>query len=145
MRNVRNKANGVIISRVRKGIMSWLLVNAAVLALLATNQAVQQTCTPPPPNMTSWWPGDGNANDIQDGNHGTLLNGAAFAPGMVGQAFSFDGVDDFVEVPNSPSLNPTNQITVDAWYKPVSFSGSARTRFLIRGTLLIQIPTINTA
>src|SRR5437762_13462473 len=101
MRNVRNKANGVIISRVRKGIMSWLLGNAAVLALLATNQAVQQTCTAPPPNMTSWWPGDGNANDIQDGNHGRLLRGAAIARGMVGLALRFDGVDDRGGVPTS--------------------------------------------
>src|SRR6476646_9109089 len=34
------------------------------------------TCTPPPPNMVGWWPGDGNANDIQDGNNGILQNGA---------------------------------------------------------------------
>ena len=25
-----------------------------------------------PPGMVSWWPGDGNASDIIDGNHGTL-------------------------------------------------------------------------
>jgi hypothetical protein len=81
-------------------------------------------CTTPPPDMVSWWPGDGNANDIQDGNNGTLQNGAAFAPGKVGQAFSLDGVDDFVEVQNAPNLNPTNQITIDAWYKPVSFNGN---------------------
>jgi hypothetical protein len=39
-----------------------------------------------------------------------------FAPGEVGQAFSFDGADDQVEVPNSPSLEPT-QVTVEAWVK----------------------------
>lgn len=42
--------------------------------------------------MVSWWPGDGNANDIIGGNHGTLQNGANFASGMVGQAFSFSGI-----------------------------------------------------
>ncbi|MEY2527898.1 MAG: hypothetical protein QOE73_2669 [Verrucomicrobiota bacterium] len=73
-------------------------------------------CTPPPTGMVSWWPGDDNANDIQDGNDGTLQNGATFAPGKVGQAFSFDGVDDFVNVPDSPSLNQQT-FTIDAWIK----------------------------
>src|SRR5439155_8470225 len=30
------------------------------------------TCVTPPSGMVSWWPGDGNANDIQGGNNGTL-------------------------------------------------------------------------
>ena len=53
----------------------------------------------PPLNLVSWWPGDGDAADIQGGNNGTLQGGAAFAPGMVDQAFSLDGVDDFVSAP----------------------------------------------
>jgi hypothetical protein len=68
--------------------------------------------------MVSWWPGDGDANDIQDGNNGTPQNGATFAPGKVAQAFSFDGVDDFVEVQNSANLNLTQALTVDAWVNP---------------------------
>ena len=70
--------------------------------------------------MVSWWPGDGNANDIQGSNNGTLLNGATFAPGMVGQAFSFDGVDDEISIAHTPALNfgPSDSFTVDAWLKP---------------------------
>jgi len=75
-------------------------------------------CTSPPPNMVSWWPGDGNANDIQGGNNGSLQIGATFAPGKVAQAFSFDGVDDFVTVPNSSNLNLTQALTIDAWVHP---------------------------
>jgi hypothetical protein len=60
-------------------------------------------CTPPPTNIVSWWSGDGNANDIAGVNHGALQNGVTFAPGKVGQAFSFDGIDDFVSVPDAPS------------------------------------------
>jgi len=44
--------------------------------------------------------------------------------GTFGKALSFDGVDDYVEVPDSASLNPTNAITVMAWIKPVYFVGS---------------------
>ena len=75
-------------------------------------------CIAPPFNLISWWPGDGDANDIVDENHGTLQNGATFGAGLVGQAFYLDGVDDFVMVPNNPSLNfGTNDFTVDLWVK----------------------------
>src|SRR5262249_51337935 len=53
-------------------------------------------CVTPPSGMVAWWPGDGNTNDIKSNNNGALQNGATFAAGKVGQAFSFDGVDDFV-------------------------------------------------
>jgi hypothetical protein len=62
-------------------------------------------CVVPPSGLISWWPGEGNALDIQGSNHGTLQNGATFAPGLVGQAFSLDGVDDHILIQNSPSLN----------------------------------------
>jgi hypothetical protein len=31
-----------------------------------------QTCTPPPAGMIAWFPGDGDANDIQGSNNGTV-------------------------------------------------------------------------
>src|SRR5439155_26659280 len=34
---------------------------------------------------------------------------------MVGQAFSRDGVNDYLQVPNNTDLNPTNAITIKAW------------------------------
>ena len=71
----------------------------------------------PPSGMVSWWPGDGNASDIWDGNHGTLLGGATFTGGMVGQAFRFDGSDDSVIVGHDTSLN-LNHFTLEAWVKP---------------------------
>src|SRR5205807_5003409 len=36
------------------------------------------------PTAISWWPAEGNANDIIDGNSGSLTNGAAFVGGVVG-------------------------------------------------------------
>jgi hypothetical protein len=93
--------------------LSWLL---AVLCFLSSS-ASAQTCVPPPAGLVSWWPGGGNATDIVDSNDGTLQGDATFAPGMVGQAFSFDGIDDIVSVPNSPNLNfsSTSPMTVDLW------------------------------
>ena len=80
------------------------------------------TPIPPPAGMVSWWSGDGNAQDIVDGNHGTLTGDATFAPGMVGQAFSLDGTGDFVVVPPSANLNITSDISIDAWVNPDSAS-----------------------
>lgn len=62
-------------------------------------------------------PGEENANDIQDGNHGTLQNGATFSAGKVGQAFSLDGIDDHIRIPHNINLNPTGPFSVDAWFK----------------------------
>ena len=74
---------------------------------------------PKPLDLIGWWPGDGNANDIRGGSNGNLMNGTTFAPGLVKQAFSFDGIDDFVDVPDTATLHAiTTAVTVDAWINP---------------------------
>src|SRR3990170_2011523 len=77
-----------------------------------------QQCVTPPSGMVSWWGGDGNPNDIIGTNHGTLQGGATYATGKVGQAFSFDGAADYVNVPHSAGLDVTTALTLDAWIKP---------------------------
>ena len=74
------------------------------------------------PGIVSWYKGEGNANDAVGGNNGVLVNGAAFAPGKVGQAFSFDGIDDFVEIPDSPDQTPS-AISIAAWVNPNTIAG----------------------
>lgn len=76
-------------------------------------------CVAAPSDLIGWWPGDGNANDIQFGNDGTLMNGATFAAGWVKRAFSLDGMDDYVNVPDAPVFHSvTTTVTVDAWINP---------------------------
>lgn len=78
-------------------------------------RAAASSCVPPPSGLISWWPGDGDAQDAANGNHGTLQNGATFGTGLVNQAFSLDGTNDYVLVPHDPSLNPTSAMTIEAW------------------------------
>jgi Ca2+-binding RTX toxin-like protein len=69
-----------------------------------------------PAGLMSRYRAEGNAEDSADGNDGTLQNGAAFATGKFGQAFRFDGVDDFVDVPQSDNLNfPDGSLTMEGW------------------------------
>src|SRR5262245_23026803 len=76
-------------------------------------------CVSPPPGILSWLPGEGNATDIVGSNHGALLNGATFAPGLVGQALSFDGVDDQVLLPFQPVANLIRAtFTIEFWANP---------------------------
>ena len=77
--------------------------------------AEQSACVNAPSGLISWWPGDGNADDIVDSNPSTAY-GATYATGMVSQAFSFDGVDDLVMVPDAANLKPA-QLTVDFWMR----------------------------
>jgi Concanavalin A-like lectin/glucanases superfamily len=106
----------------RKALLGGALVVLLVFGLVAP--VWSQFCTPYS-GLVSRWPGEGNANDIQNGNNGTLQNGATFAAGIVGQAFSFDGVDDFVDIPDSASLDSiTSAITVDMWINPQGIPSS---------------------
>ena len=82
--------------------------------------------TAPTNGLVSRWSGDGNANDSVGSNNGTLVGSVGFTTGQIGQAFSFNG-SDYVQVPTSTSLNPTTQVTLEAWINPnaSSLSGEA--------------------
>jgi uncharacterized GH25 family protein len=75
---------------------------------------VSAGCITPPSGLSSWWKAEGNANDSEGLNNGTL-NGVTFAPGVVGQGFKFSG-SSFVSVPDSPTLRPA-AITIDTWVR----------------------------
>ena len=74
-------------------------------------------------DLVSWWDFEGNVMDRWGNNDGTIY-GASFVPGMVGQALSFDGVDDYVDVGNDPSIQLTNNFTVELWVKRDSYQSS---------------------
>ena len=81
-------------------------------------------CARPPSGLVSWWPGNGNANDVIGGNNGTLSNGVTFAQGEVGEAFSLNAPSSFVAVPASSSLNvgAGPGFTIETWMKPSDVS-----------------------
>jgi len=67
-------------------------------------------------NVTGLWLGNGDATDAVGGHNGALLGGAAFAPAVSGQAFSFAGDQQAVDIPDSPDLYPgTGSFTIAGW------------------------------
>jgi hypothetical protein len=65
---------------------------------------------------------DGTATDSSgNGNHGTIFGNPQVVGGARSAGLKFDGIDDYIEVPNSTSLNPS-QITMAAWVNPLDIS-----------------------
>ena len=81
-------------------------------------------CAPAPLGLVGWWRGEGNCVDQAGGNNGVLQNGAAFAAGEVGQAFSFDGSSGYVKMAASASLNvgAGAGLTFECWIKPAALA-----------------------
>jgi hypothetical protein len=87
-----------------------------------------------------------NTNDGQlgstpgsDGNDPSWGN--CQIPGFnIQNCLDFDGTNDYVEIPNDPTLNPVNQITVEAWYKAVSFTGTGADPIVDKGYTSHTLP-----
>lgn len=95
------------------------LVAALFVAALVTPPALPAPVAPPP-GLVAWWSGDGNAKDLEGHNDGFTQNGASFAAGKVGQAFTFSSNNsDYVGFTDAPSLH-VREFTIDAW---VNFAG----------------------
>jgi hypothetical protein len=61
-----------------------------------------------------------------NGNTGTV-SGATRAAGHAGSALSFDGVNDWVTVPDANSLDLKSAMTLEAWVKPKTLGSTWRT------------------
>lgn len=64
---------------------------------------------------------EGTGTTAQDsselGHHGTLQGGPIWEAGQAGMALRFDGVDDFVAVPDAPALDLGAQGSMMAWVR----------------------------
>ncbi|MDB6109636.1 MAG: Immunoglobulin I-set domain protein, partial [Pedosphaera sp.] len=101
----------------------WLMALLLLVGLTSALPAMAD-CLPAPTGLVGWWPGDGSATNIAGTNNGTLQGGAtASAVGFVGQTFTFDGTNSFVQIADAPVLRPTN-FTVETWIKFASLDSA---------------------
>jgi hypothetical protein len=77
---------------------------------------------------TTWTDRSGN------GNHGTLQNGTGFSSDNGGH-LTFDDSNDRVLISNSDSLNPTDELTIEAW---VNFDGNSQDFIFEKGVVNTQ-------
>jgi outer membrane protein assembly factor BamB len=66
-------------------------------------------------------------------NNATLSNGATYAAGEVGQAFSLDGFDDRAQVTDSVSLALAASLSIEGWVQVNAFPSGAHGEILFRG------------
>jgi hypothetical protein len=90
-------------------------VMAILWALLGVGQAHA--------GLVSYWAAEGNANDSVGPNSGILVNGVAFGPGVVGQAFHFDG-SSYVQAGTTDLPTGASDRTLDLWFKVDQFNTS---------------------
>ena len=102
---------------------SLLSSTVASLTLLAQTLAAQQwTTNTLPPGLIAWWPAENNLLDLVGGHNGVGDSLPTYAPGRSGQAWSFDGVSQSVQIPNVHSdLDGWTQFTLEAWVSFDSF------------------------
>jgi parallel beta-helix repeat protein len=79
-----------------------------------------------PDKLVGFWRAEGNDEDdlfvIADA--GELLGGVGFAPGVAGQAFSFDGADDFFQDNKTFRLNYGGGKSMEAWVRTADTQGT---------------------
>ena len=97
--------------------------------LLATLTFAQVPSYVPTNGLVGWWGFNGNANDESgNGNNGTV-NGTVLTTDRFGNpnsAYSFDGINNHIQIQPSSSLNNfNNAITISVWLYNVGQSGNA--------------------
>jgi hypothetical protein len=96
---------------------SLLLSAVATLGLTAASLAQTVPSYVPTNGLVGWWAFNGNANDESgNGNNGTV-NGATLTSdrfGNANKAYSFDGVDDMIEIQETAILR-CRKITISTW------------------------------
>ncbi|HSX29490.1 MAG TPA: LamG-like jellyroll fold domain-containing protein [Candidatus Saccharimonadales bacterium] len=103
--------------------------NFGVTSGVVTVQVSNPTVPPLPDGLVAAYnfnesTGGTSADVTGNGNTATLANGALWAAGKNGSGLKLDGVNDYIEVANSPSINFSGTaMTFSAWVYPMAGGG----------------------
>ncbi|UCH14671.1 MAG: LamG domain-containing protein [Bacteroidales bacterium] len=102
----------------------------------------------------AYYPFNGNAKDMSENNNDGIVYGATLVADRKerpNSAYYFDGINDHITIPSSPSLNPLNQLTIALWinmdtitnrYTPVIHKGGTHTPGFANREYLIYIEDV---
>ena len=97
----------------KKILISLLLFSGACAAQVNLDKGLQ-----------AYYPFNGNANDASGNNNNPVFNNATITTDRFGNpnsAYHFNGVYQYMRIPNKPALNFGTQITLSVWVKPTGF------------------------
>ncbi len=97
-------------------------INAKELSILPLIEKSYNFCENQPEiptnGLVAYYPFNGNANDESGNNNNGTVNGATLTTdrhGIANKAYSFDGVDDYLEVLHSSTLDISSNISISTW------------------------------
>jgi PKD repeat protein/ABC-type branched-subunit amino acid transport system substrate-binding protein len=70
----------------------------------------------PPQGLVCWWPGEGDARDLIGSNVGEPQNGVIYGSGVVGEAFTFDGLGNYIDM-NDDITDNLQKLSIELWVK----------------------------
>lgn len=74
--------------------------------------------------LMAYYPFNGNANDASGNNNNPSFNSATLTSDRFGTpntAYHFNGTSSFIQIPNSPTINMGNTMSIAMWVKPTGF------------------------
>jgi hypothetical protein len=114
----------------------WNNTDADLIGCQARYSWVQDTKPQPLEGLISRWEldeGSGTIAHDSAGNNDGTIHGALWTSGILGGALNFDGINDYVEVPNNESQQiKTNQLTVAGWIKLDEDVGNRQRRIICK-------------
>ncbi len=102
-----------------KILTTTLVLTVTIITLMSANITKAQIVQD---GLVSYWSFDeadidgDSVQDVWGENDGTMMGDPKIVAGKAGEAFEFDGIDDYISVPASPSLNMGgSSYTIVAW------------------------------
>ena len=105
------------------------------ILLLCTTIFAQVPSYVPTNGLVGYWPFNGNANDESGNGNNGVVNGATLAADRMGNdnsAYNLDGVNDYITIPDSPSLRLSNA-TISSW---ISYTSASKMMLMVKHNLL---------
>jgi hypothetical protein len=101
------------------------VIESLLTGLFAVYKAGSSGSTSLTTNLFAVYNAESNANDSKGSNNGTAVGGLTYTAGKIGNAFTFNGTNAYVSLPDN-CLNITGDFSVNMWVNLGGVSGDAQ-------------------
>jgi gliding motility-associated-like protein len=95
--------------------------------------------------LRAYYPFSVNANDVSGNNNNPVFNNATLTADRFGNpnsAYHFNGTDNYMQIPNSASLNMPNKMSVALWVKATGYyTGPCYNNMLVTKSATTTLPS----